>query len=216
MKRFTVLFFALAVLLVGFGTSSCNSKKKLAEQQRKEAEAKKVEKAKTDLLAILNDNTKTAAEKEKALNAIKALNIQDPEVKDLISKVEQKITDQKVVEAKKREEDERLRKEAEDKKKDQQKAMSLLDYMNSIAGAGSPDEANKMIGDALKLFASPDAQVLIVVAKDGTNKADWDYDKPTTIKQYLNYIKDQKKFDKKIESMDKDASGKIKLLELSK
>ena len=41
-----------------------------------------------------------------------------------------------------------------------------------------------------------------------------DYDEPTKIGKYLNYLKDQKKNLNKVYNTEKDNNGKIKLLEL--
>ena len=58
--------------------------------------AEKVEKAKAELQAILDDNgTMPLAEMERRLNDIKAQNLNDPEVNALIKKVEEKIAKEK-------------------------------------------------------------------------------------------------------------------------
>ena len=55
------------------------------------------------------------------------------------------------------------------------------------ANAKDAATANGHINEALKLFESPDAVVLIRLNNYG------DYDRPTTAVNYLNYLKDQKK-----------------------
>ena len=82
-----------------------------------------------------------------------------------------------------------------------------------MAGASSIDAANQKIGEALKLFASPDTPVLIVIHEENGMK---DYDEPTTARRYLEYLKDQKKNLNEIGEVEYDANGKIKLLELIK
>jgi hypothetical protein len=69
------------------------------------------------------------------------------------------------------------------------------------------------INDALGLFNSPDAPVLIIISKTGDIV---DYDRPTTIKNYLNYLKDTKNNINKVEKIVYDDNGKIKELELLK
>ncbi|UII29156.1 nucleoid-structuring protein H-NS [Fulvivirga maritima] len=89
----------------------------------------------------------------------------------------------------------------------------LADYFQAIANAPTTSSANSSINEALTMFSSPDAPVLIVISQSGSQK---DYDRPTTIKEYLNYLKDQKKNVNRISDLQFDASGKIKEVELSK
>ncbi len=92
-------------------------------------------------------------------------------------------------------------------------AMKLNHYFSSISSATSPASANTSINEALSLFASGDTPVLIIISESGSMK---DYDKPTTIKTYLNYLKDQKKNINSIQNLVFDASGKITEVELKK
>lgn len=113
-----------------------------------------------------------------------------------------------------REKEERLKKEEEEKAKaNTPTSQKLQQYFASIAGASSVTAANSSIQEALTLFASDQTPVLIVISEEGGQK---DYDKPTTIKDYLNYLKDQKKNVNRIGNVELDASGKIKELELKK
>ncbi|MBQ4205658.1 MAG: hypothetical protein II662_03250, partial [Bacteroidales bacterium] len=70
--------------------------------------------------------------------------------------------------------------------------------------------ANGYIREALKMFASPDAVVLILLDNYG------DYDRPTTAQNYLNYIKDQKKVTVIVNDVTYDSNNKITQLELKK
>ena len=99
------------------------------------------------------------------------------------------------------------------KKKTEATSLSLADYFALIAGASSVENANIKINEALKLFSSPDAPVLIIISQEGDLV---DYDRPTTAKMYLEYLKDQKKNLNEIEKIEYDDNGKIKLLELIK
>jgi hypothetical protein len=92
-------------------------------------------------------------------------------------------------------------------------AVRLGEYFNAISSSGNTASANSSINEALSLFASPDTPVLIVISESGGQK---DYDRPTTIKNYLNYLKDQKKNINKISDLKFDSSGKITELELRK
>ncbi|GJM60078.1 hypothetical protein [Persicobacter diffluens] len=89
----------------------------------------------------------------------------------------------------------------------------LNDYMLSIANADSPAAADGYVNKALELFASPSVDVLIII---GIFDGEKDFDKPTTISQYLDYLKLQKKAPYRIENIEQDANGKIRLLELKK
>jgi hypothetical protein len=111
----------------------------------------------------------------------------------------------------KREADEQARKDAEAKK--QAPAQKLDLFFNSIANSNNVNGANNSINEALAMFSSPDTPVLIVISEENGQK---DYDRPTTIRNYLNYLKDQKKNPNKISNLQFDSSGKITELELSK
>ena len=82
-----------------------------------------------------------------------------------------------------------------------------------IANSTNLATSNRYIGEALNLFASEDTPVLIIVSKSGNIV---DYDRPTTIRKYLEYIKDQKVVRNKIDNVVYDANGKISELELIK
>jgi ATPase subunit of ABC transporter with duplicated ATPase domains len=125
------------------------------------------------------------------------------------------------------EEDARKRREAEDAQakrdaeararaaaaKESGPQVKLEQYFNTIANASNPTAANNAINDALGLFASPETPVLIVIHEADGEK---DYDRPTNIKDYLNYLKDQKKRPDRIGNLQFDGSGKIKEVELVK
>ena len=82
----------------------------------------------------------------------------------------------------------------------------------AIADASSVDYANRIINETQKFFASPDAPVFIVFYRENGVK---DYDKPTTIVNYLNYLKDQKKNPNKIDKLIFNDQGKIEEIELT-
>ena len=127
-------------------------------------------------------------------------------------------------EAKLRSEEEQKRKDAEEAARReaearQQEMMAnapkakLNQYFESIANAGNVSSANGSINEALTLFASPETPVLIVISEEGGQK---DYDRPTTIRQYLNYLKDTKNNANSITNLQFDNSGKITEVELRK
>jgi len=92
-------------------------------------------------------------------------------------------------------------------------AVKLEQYFSSIASSSNTTSANTSINEALTLFASPNAPVLIVISESGGIK---DYDRPTTIRDYLNYLKDQKKNINAVSNLKTDSQGKITELELRK
>jgi hypothetical protein len=206
----------MIVLIVGIsvGTYSCKSKKKLAAQEAAAAEARKIAKVKADLEELLSDkSTLTLDEKEKKLQFIKDMNIEDPEVKELIVQVEQKLArEREALTAKERAE--KLRKEREERLRTEGGGnKSLSDYFTAISSSGNLATTNRLIEEALQLFASEDVPVLIIISQAGTEK---DYDRPTTIRKYLEYLKDQKVNRNAVDNVIYDANGKITELELIK
>ena len=69
------------------------------------------------------------------------------------------------------------------------------------------------IEEALSMFSSPDAPLLIVFY-EANGKAS--YDQPTTIEKYLNYLKDTGNASAQVEEIVKDSNGKIKEIVLKK
>lgn len=86
-------------------------------------------------------------------------------------------------------------------------------FFEAVANAPSPASANKSISDALLMFDNPNAPVLIVIYSSGGQV---DYDEPTTIKKYLEYLKDTKNYNVEVEEMVRSDNGKIKELVLRK
>jgi hypothetical protein len=204
------LFLFLMIGGIVFSTSACKSKKKLAQEAAAKEYADKVDKAKAELQSILDDNgTMPLAEMERRLNDIKSQNLNDPGVNALIKQVEDKISKEKA-RLKLLEEQKQLEKE---KKKENVGFGYINDYFKQIAYATDVNEANLKIQEALKLYASKDVPVLIIISQaDGIT----DYDKPTTIDKYLNFVKDQKKYTNDIFNVKFDSYGQITELELIK
>jgi hypothetical protein len=205
-----LLVFSLVLIIAMGGATSCKSKKKLA-REKAEAEYKaKVDQAKKDLTAILNDETDwTLEQKKERVKTIKSFNLDDQEVKDLLVKVDEKLKEEERLL-----EEERLKKEEMERaKRERQKYASITNAFAGIARAGNYDEANRQIENALGLYATPDVPVLIIISKEnGYN----DYDRPTTISKFLNYLKDTKELSYGVESVKYNSAGKITELELIK
>lgn len=213
MKNLHQILILVLIVAISAGEFSCKSQKKIAAEQAAAAEARKIAKAKADLEELLSDNSGlTLDEKESRLKVIKDLNIEDPEVKELIVKVEEKLArEREALIAKERAE--RLAREREEALRKEGEAKGLDDYLGLIANSTNLATSNRYIGEALNLFASEDVPVLIIISKSGNIV---DYDRPTTIRKYLEYVKDQKANRNKIENVVYDAEGKITELELIK
>ena len=84
---------------------------------------------------------------------------------------------------------------------------------NSIAGSVGSDAANQNIQAALSMFSNQDIPVLIVIHEEKGLK---DYDEPTTIKRYLEYLKDTKKNLNMVTNVRMDANNKVTELELKR
>ncbi len=201
------LLLVLMIAAVSVGSVGCKSQKKLAKQAAaKEAEAKaiQVEKAKAELKRLLDPNSGLSLEeKERILNRVKSMNLNDPEVNALIRQVENMLAEERAA----------LENAAGEAAENMEAGQRLNQYFEAIAGAGSLAGANRNINEALGMFSSPDALVLIIISQSGGQK---DYDRPTTIKKYLEYIKDQKKNINAVDKIVYDNQGKIKELELIK
>ncbi len=201
------LFILLLCLTIALSSGGCKSKQKLADQNALEIKAENAAKAKALLTSILNDDGKmTLAEKEQRYNQAKGIGSDDPEVLDLMAQVEAQLNRERSSEPMINQPEVVI-----------EKPSSLHDNISalfgSVASANSTGNANNLIDSGLDLFSSPNALVLIIISKSGDIK---DYDEPTTISKYLNYLKDQKANPNKIFDMVLDDSGKIKELELIK
>ena len=203
-KITTIMMVLLAVFITLGGTTSCKSKKRLAREAAEAEYKSKVEQAVKDLNAILDDETLwSLEEKEARVKTIKDWNLQNAEVDDLIFQVEKKLAR------------ERAQKEEEERNKQEtvNANTTLENNFASIARAGSVAQANRTINETLGLFESPNVPVLIIIKQNaGFN----DYDRPTTIEKYLNYLKDQKKAAEKVHEIKYNSNGKINELELIK
>ena len=202
----------MMVLLVAFitlgGTTSCKSKKQLAKEAAEAEYKSRVAEAVKDLNAILDDETLwSLEEKEARVQTIKDWNLQNAEVDDLLFQVEKKLARERA------QKEEQERREREEREKANAADAVLGRAFNSIANAGSASQANRVINETLGMFESPNTPVLIIIKQ---NQGFNDYDRPTTIEKYLNYVKDQKKATEKVFEIKYNANGKINELELIK
>lgn len=202
------VWMACVLMAATLAVSGCKSKKVVAETPppATDMEDSRIADAKAALQDLLNSpQSRTFAElegKERKLADIVGMNLDDGEVMVLIKKVEYKL------------EQERAYLEAEEARK-RERAMydQLASRFDAIANAGSISVANARIDETLDMFASDDVLVLVVVSEENGRK---DYDRPTDIKKYLNYLKDQKQSKNAISNIEFDSNGKIAKLELAK
>jgi len=179
-----------------------------AQQKMKKAYAaeEKIREAKVDAARaalydmLLNKDNKTADQLEKQLDGIKAQNLGNSEIDELITRVEKKIADMRSFNS------------GANLPVRTQLENAFQDIVTN-AKSGNVAQADNTIKNALQLFASPDAPVLIIISREGNMV---DYDKPTTIQRYLNFIKDQKSSRNTIDAIQLDGNGKVKELDLIK
>jgi hypothetical protein len=211
LRRQPLLLVLLTALVLGAGLPSCKGKQKAAERERQELLAKQTAQAKEDLIGLLSDaNTMSLEEKERALQQIKDLGLDDPEVRDLIAKVEDKLAEERAEMERKAAEDAAAQRAEVEK---QAKQRALQSAFAAIANASTPAAANLKIDETLRLFSSSDAPVLIVIAEVNGQK---DYDRPTTIRKYLEHVKDTGSVEEVLSHMQMDDQGNIAELELRK
>ena len=204
----TVMMVLLAAFITLGGTTSCKSKKRLAKEAAEAEYKSKVDQAIKDLNAILDDETLwTLEEKEARVQTIKDWNLQNAEVDDLLFQVEKKLARERA------QKDEEERRAAEERERANAADAVLGRNFTSIANASSVSQANRLINETLGMFESPNVPVLIIIKQNaGFN----DYDRPTTIEKYLNYVKDQRKATEKVFEIKYNSNGKINELELIK
>lgn len=199
--------FTLLLLIFAAGYTGCKSKQKVTEETEEKKLPDKVTQAKERLMALIeNDEGLSIEKRREELEEIKQEGFTDQEVLKLIAKLEQQLNkEEAALEQKKQEEKlEAMKSEM---------AGTLNKNFKAIANASNRLAAEAKINETLKLFASEDVTVLRVIYQSGDVT---DYDEPTTIKKYLNYLKDMNKNPNRIKNIKYNEDGKIKELELIK
>ena len=210
-KITTVIMILLAAFITLGGTTSCKSKKRLAREAAEAEYKARVAEATKDLTAILDDETMwTLEEKENRVQTIKDWNLQNAEVDDLLFQVEKKLARERAQAEQKAEEERRA---AEEAAKAKLPKNMLETNLGKIAAAGGTTQANNLINETLQLFESNNVPVLIIISQAGGFN---DYDRPTTIENYLNYVKDQKVSRNRVANLKFNENGKITEVELIK
>jgi hypothetical protein len=211
-RTINLLLILIVATGLAFSLGGCKSQKKLAREKAAAEYAAMVDKAKSDLKSFI-DGTSTMSldQKENRLEEIKNQQIDDPEIAGLIIEAEKVLADERSALIQKELEEKRKAEEA--MKLKESASVMLEDYFSSITNASSTSEANLFINEALNLFTSPDSPVLIIISKTADAV---DYDRPTTIMNYLNYLKDTGNNINMINNIKYDESGNITELELIK
>ena len=210
-KITTVIMILLAAFITLGGTTSCKSKKRLAREAAEAEYKARVAEATKDLTAILDDETMwTLEEKENRVQTIKDWNLQNAEVDDLLFQVEKKLARERAQAEQKAEEERRA---AEEAAKAKLPKNMLETNLGKIAAASGTTQANNLINETLQLFESNHVPVLIIISQAGGFN---DYDRPTTIENYLNYVKDQKVSRNRVANLKFNENGKITEVELIK
>lgn len=169
-----------------------------ADKEKRRME--RIDAAKAKLLdLLLNKDNKSASDMQYELDKIKAdtKDLYSDEINELIARVEKKI--------------EEMRSSVNIPLKTQ-----LEKNFQGIAEAsksGNASQVSTLIKKTLELFSAPEAPVLIIISREGSIV---DYDKPTTIKRYLDFLRDQKANKNAVDSYLLDQSEKIKELDLIK
>lgn len=211
-SKLLILCLAVSLSLGGVG---CKGKKKLAEEKARQEQmaAQKKNEAIRALEGILGTSAQSTAEidaLERQLAEIKAQNLEDAEVMVLIRKAEYHLQQE-------RERLERERQAAEAAAAAEAESKNVGPRVSQLFGeisrAGNDAIANAKINDALRLFSSSDSPVLIIISESAAGA---DYDRPTTISKYLNYLKDTGNNVNAVRNVVLDSNGKIKELELIK
>ncbi len=190
-----------------FGDDELNQLILQAQQKNKNAYAdhlkeleKKVAVARNKLYDLLvNKENLSADELEQELNEIKEENLDNEEIDELIVRLEKKISD--------------MRQYSSVEMTLKSKLESSFQSIADASKAGNLSMSNSLIESALNYFTAPDIPVLIIISRQGSIV---DYDKPTTIINYLNFVKDQKENRNAVDSYQLDTAGKIKELDLIK
>ncbi|HOW24548.1 MAG TPA: hypothetical protein PK711_02670 [Bacteroidales bacterium] len=212
----SVFYFAGILLLLGAlvtGSSGCSSKKKAgktAEVTTVHDNSDQLLKAKGQLLEIINDDGSIPIEtKEATLREIKSQHFQDAEINDLIGLADQKIREEKdrIYQAQKVTPQQVAETEVANTKD------ILYGFFNDLVSNKNYQESEVFINQALKMFASESVPVLIIISQEAGMV---DYDEPTTIRKYLEYLDDTKNNSNRINSIKVNQEGLITELELIK
>ncbi|HNS17332.1 MAG TPA: hypothetical protein PKH94_11270 [Bacteroidales bacterium] len=206
-----ILLFASAVMT---GNSGCAGKKKAGKTKQVTTvhdDPDQLLKAKGQLLEILNDDgSLPLSTKEATLEEIKSQRFQDAEINSLIDLAEQKINKEKEMARK----PEQVIPPQEVEEAARAGTSDILEgFFNDLVNNKNYSASDTFISQALKMFASESVPVLIIISQEGGMT---DYDEPTTILKYLQYLDDTKNNINRISNIKINEEGLITELELIK
>jgi len=210
-RSITLSQMLMLALLTGVAVNTTGCKAKKEARAAAQARAERIAEARADLLAIINDNGRMSLEeKESELQRIKDMNIDDAEIQDLIARAD-------AIVARERDAVDRVAEStgttSEGTSSGGNSSSRLGSIFSQISASRSNSDANYVIREALNMFASPATPVLIIISEQGNQT---DYDEPTTIEKYFQYLKDTNSRPASVENLVYDANGKIKEVVLIK
>ncbi len=216
MKRSPKRFFVAALISVALisGASSCKSNKKAA-RAKAAAEAQyvsNVNNAKQALKSIIDGETAmTTQEKEAKLKSIKQDDLHDAELSKLITKVEEMIKNERDAAG-----TSNMEPAVKVVDNTPRNTVTMIETTESLLNKlfdkiASGEEISKNIGKVSEMCESDNIPVLIIISK---NELVTDYDRPTTIGEYLNYLKDQNVSRNKVYKIVRNGDNKISEIEL--
>lgn len=205
------LIFSLLAMSLAFGTVGCKGKKKLAEQQQLELQAEKTKKLNA-LQALLDTKIRNRDDLAAMEREFAAMDIPENDAQlQILKKKVRYYLDQE------RERLEREEMAVVEEKQTVDKTADVEQQLNLDFGqlaSGGKSAGNQMKKDEIvNLFSSARAPVLIIISQNG---AAIDYDRPTTIGKYLDYLMDTGNNNARVGKIIFDDYGKITELELIK
>jgi hypothetical protein len=211
-----LVIIALMSVIVIFGATSCKGKKGTTRSKAAaEAQYKnKVNEAKNTLKTLMSDDcTWSLKEKEDKLNTIKSDALKDEELSQLIKEAEKYINRERIAAGL---DVDKPHVVIAPKADDSNVSIKVVDKNENILNTlfdniASGKDVSSSVTELNALFESKQTPVLIIISK--SEKAT-DYDRPTTIDKYIDYLVDQKVSRNKVYSIQYNDDKKIKVLEL--
>ena len=207
---YQTLFNHLIILLsLVIMISGCQSQRNVVKSQDGKLSVDK-ETVIKDLTSIIDPESElTGEEKTALLQAIKDHGFQDAQVDSLIAVAENTLNSMALETAPKQEPSAPMM-----GKPDLNAELEnvLIDQFNALIDPAEDDNSNDIILETLAYFESNDSPVLIILQ---TLNGKVFYDRPTTIENYLYYLKDLKKNYHEIREMNLNNDDKIDKLILA-
>jgi len=146
------------------------------------------------------------------VNTIKSDALHDPELDELIARAEKYIKNERIAAGLDVDKPHVITANPQTNNASVQVVETVESKLNSLFDKiANGNDASTNIAEANKMFESNDVPVLIIISK---SEKVTDYDRPTTIGKYLDYLKDQKISRNKVYSIKYNENNKINELEL--